>query len=325
MNSLIEIFASLAGILFEHVGAFFSLFSDSGLLPSAGGGVTLALALGATGHGNISEGVLADIRKWHGSINDQYGRIDNILIQSESQTSWSLPMTMAAELTNNRDRLQTLISRCRSSQSSKTEREMRNALLRSTVGYCLMDVKVWAHGEFTAGLMTAEDVHLLGFLLPGETGGYHRKVEATDAVAQVKVKVITADIIRVVIDHSSGENAGPVAHGWPPGVRHALIVIISDDGKTEIYRQPTTRLHNDIRMPDGSHGKQFMIKASFLKHLNDEPRFGAEPTFSMPLTTEELAALHDRQHHEEFEAQIREVERQRLEIEALHAAMNAKK
>jgi multidrug efflux pump subunit AcrB len=33
-------------------------------------------------------------------------------------------------------------------------------------------------------------------------------------------------------------------------------------------------------MPDGSHGKQFIVKASFLKHGDDEP------TFSMPLTTE---------------------------------------
>jgi hypothetical protein len=86
----------------------------------------------------------------------------------------------------------------------------------------------------------------------------------------------------------------------------------------------TTRLHNDVRMPAGSHGKQFIIKASFLKHTNDEPRFGNEPTFSMPLTTEDLAAALDRQHHEEFEAQVRETERQRQEIERLHAELNAK-
>ena len=77
-------------------------------------------------------------------------------------------------------------------------------------------------------------------------------------------------------------------------------------------------------MPDGSHGKQFIIKASFLKHVNDEPRFGNEPTFSMPLTTEDLAAALDRQHHEDFEAQIRETERQRQEIERLHAELNVK-
>jgi hypothetical protein len=68
-------------------------------------------------------------------------------------------------------------------------------------------------------------------------------------------------------------------------VRNILIVITSSDGKTEVYRQVTSRLHNDIRMPNGSHGKQFIIKASFLKHVDDEPRFGNEPTFSMPLST----------------------------------------
>ncbi|MDR1223104.1 MAG: hypothetical protein LBL07_09565 [Tannerella sp.] len=108
------------------------------------------------------------------------------------------------------------------------------------------------------------------------------------------------------------------------GVRNALIVITSSDGKTEVYRQVTSRLHNDIRMPDGSHGKQFIIKAAFLKHMDDEPRFGNEPTFSMPLTTEDLAAALDQQHHAEFEAQMQEVERQRQEIDRLHAELKAK-
>jgi hypothetical protein len=58
--------------------------------------------------------------------------------------------------------------------------------------------------------------------------------------------------------------------------------------------------------------------------VNDEPRFGNEPTFSMPLTTEDLAAALDRQHHEDFETQLQEVERQRQEIERLHAELNAR-
>jgi hypothetical protein len=59
--------------------------------------------------------------------------------------------------------------------------------------------------------------------------------------------------------------------------------------------------------------------------VDDEPRFGNEPTFSMPFTTEDLAAALDRQYHEEFEAQMQEVERQRQEIERLHAEPDAKK
>jgi hypothetical protein len=44
----------------------------------------------------------------------------------------------------------------------------------------------------------------------------------------------------------------------------------------------------------------------------------------MPLTTEDLAAALDRQHHEDFEAQVQEVERQRQEIERMQAALDAK-
>jgi hypothetical protein len=44
----------------------------------------------------------------------------------------------------------------------------------------------------------------------------------------------------------------------------------------------------------------------------------------MPLTTEDLAATIDRQHHEDFETQLQEVERQRQEAERLHAELNAK-
>ncbi|MDR1223105.1 MAG: hypothetical protein LBL07_09570 [Tannerella sp.] len=41
------------------------------------------------------------------------------------------------------------------------------------------------------------------------------RTEATDIVAEVKVKVVNEDFIRVVVDRSAGENAAQVAHGWP--------------------------------------------------------------------------------------------------------------
>jgi hypothetical protein len=102
-------------------------------------------------------------------------------------------------------------------------------------------------------------------------------------------------------------------------VRKALIVITAADGKTEVHRLTTTRLHNDIHMPEGSHGKQFIIKASFLKHLDDAPRFGSDATFSMPLTTKDLAAGIHRQHQDEMEDMLQEIERLRREIERLKA------
>jgi hypothetical protein len=326
MNNLLEISILLVNMIFDHVSMFLSSLSDGGLLLVSGSGVTVAFALGAVVYGSITEGVLASIRRWHGSIDEQFSNINNLVVTvTAHQPLWAMPADLLQQLTDNRDRLQELINKCRTNLASAADRELRNTLLKSTVGLCLVQVKIWAYGEFANGIMTADDVHLLGFLLPGETGGRHGRTEATDIVAEVKVKVVNEDFIRVVVDQSGGENAAQVVHGWPDGVKNVLIVITSADGKTEVYRQMTTRLHNDIHMPDGSHGKQFIIKASFLKHINDEPRFGNEPTFSMPLTTEDLVAALDRQHHEEFEAQMQEVERQRQEIERLHTELNAKK
>jgi hypothetical protein len=297
-----------------------SIFDGAQVSFLAGGGLTLAVALGAVAHGNITEGVLANARRWHGSIDSQFAAINNLTDTLLAHgPEWNVPPEMLSQLTGNRDRLQALINRCRTNDASGADREQRNSLLKSTVGYCLLQVRLWVYGEYATGVMTANDVHLLGFLLPGEAGGHHARAEATDVMAEVKVRVINEDFIRVVIDQSADENAAQVMHGWPTGVRNALIVITAADGKTEVYRQLTTQLHNDIQMPEGSHGKQFIISAAFLKHVNDAPRFGNAPTFSMPLNTKDLAAALDRQHHEDFEEQMREVERQRQEIERLHA------
>ena len=261
--------------------------------------------------------MLANIRKWHGSIDVKFGNIDNIVKRvTAHQTEWNMPADLYAELTGNRDRLQELINKCRTIAASSEDRTLRDSLLKSTVSLCLLQVKIWAYAQFSAGILTADDVHLLGFRLPGETGGRRDRTEGTDAVAEVKV--INEDNIRVVIDQSGGENAAQVVSGWPVGVRYARIVITAADGKTEVYNKLTTRLHNDIPMPKSSHGKQFIIKASFLKHIDDEPRFGNEPTFSMPLTTEDLVISRDRRHQEEFEAQQQEIER-------MQAVLNEKK
>jgi hypothetical protein len=321
MNNFMEMLSQLVSPVFDHTSLFLSALSDAFGLGTESG-LTFAFALSAA---IIPEGVMATVRRWHGSIDDQFGNIDNLVNILAAHPEWPMPAPLLMELNNNRNQLQTLINKCRTPAGSAADRAIRNTLLKSTVGLCLLQVRIWAYGEFTAGVLTADDVHLLGFLLPGETGGHRDRTEATDVVAEVKVSIVNEDFIRVVVDQSAGENAAQVVHGWPPGVRNALIVILAADGTTEVYRQFTTRLHNDIRMPDGSHGKQFIIKASFLKHINDEPRFGNEPTFSMPLTTEDLAAALDRQHHEEFEAHVREVERQRQEIEQLHAELEAKK
>jgi hypothetical protein len=263
----------------------------------------------------LPEGLRVSVRRWHGSIDDQFSNIDNLVNRITAHPAWNFPATLLTQLTANRDQLQTLINKCRTPDASQTDRLLRSALLKSTVGLCLQQARLWAYGAFAVDTLTAEDVHGLGFLLPGETSGHHSHTEATDVHAEVKVSVVSEDIIRVVVDQSEGENAAEVAHGWPRGVKHALIVIYAADGITEVYRTITTRLHNDIQMPAGSRGKLFIIKASFLKHVDDIPRFGNAPTFSMPLTTNDLAAILDRQAHEEYEAHVREIEKHRTEVE----------
>jgi hypothetical protein len=320
MNVLAEILINQAGTVSDLAGSILSCFPDASVLFAAANGGAAVLASGIIAAGNVPDAVLATVRKWHGSIDEQFSCIDNVCnIVQQQQTAWTMPVDMKNELLADRNRLDALIKKCRTPAGSTVDRTLRNSLLKATAGLCLIRVKGWAYGEFAVGNMTADEVHNFGFLLPGEHGGYHGRTEATDVLAEVKAKVINEDFIRVVIDQSAGENAGPVKHGWPHGVRQALIVITAADGKTEVCRQLTTHLYNDIRMPEGSHGKQFVIKAAFLKHIDDEPRFGNEPTFSMPLTTEDLAATLDRQHHEEFEARMQAVEHQRQEIERIQA------
>ncbi|MDR2041901.1 MAG: hypothetical protein LBP98_06230 [Tannerella sp.] len=309
----------LVGLVSGLLNLFFASAVDWETFLSGEGVLTLAFALGTVTCANIPGEVLANIRRWHGKIDEQFDNINNIVTTVQAHQAWNFPQQLSQQLGDNCTQLAALIPKCRSNYGSAADRTLRNSLLKVTVGLCLTQVKSWAYTQYYAGVLTADDVHLLGFFLPGEAGGRHGRTEATDVLAEVKVSILNADFIHVVIDQAANVNAALVAHGWPPGVRQAVIVIMAADGKKEVLRKLTTHLHNDLRMPDGSHGKQFIAKAAFLKHVDDEPKFGPEPTFSMPLTTEDLAATLDRQHHEEFEAQMREVERHRQEVERLKA------
>ncbi|MDR0422895.1 MAG: hypothetical protein LBH72_07790 [Proteiniphilum sp.] len=326
MNVFTQISIILAGAVSGVSGdSFTGIFTDifaafdwNGLLFVAGSGMILAFALGAVTYGDIPAEVLAGIRRWHGTIDEQYNNICNVTdMLTAHQTDWSVPQELLQRLAGNRSELGDLIVKCRSNSGSPADRTLRNSLLKSTVGLCLTHVKSWAFTQCYAGVLTPDDVHLLGFFLPGDNSGRRDRREPTGTLAEVKVSVINMDNVRVVIDQSNVENAALVRHGWPQGVRQALIVILASDGVTEVYRRMTSRLHTDIEMPVGSRGKLFIIKAAFLRHVDDNPKFGPEPTFFMPLTTEDLAAITDRHHHEEFEEQVREVERHRLEMERL--------
>ncbi|MDR1103101.1 MAG: hypothetical protein LBL42_05025 [Tannerella sp.] len=137
-------------------------------------------------------------------VDDRFGNIDNAVnLLTEHQPTWPIPSDLLTLLTGNRNSLQGLINKCRTTSASSADRAQRNTVLKSTVGVCLFRVKIWAYGEFANGTLTADDVHQLGFLLPGETGGHHDRTEVTDITAEVKVSAINADFQFVRRNHDT--------------------------------------------------------------------------------------------------------------------------
>jgi hypothetical protein len=275
--------------------------------------------------GGLSESLVANSRRWHGTIAEQFGNVCNVISVIEAHADWDISPDTMRELKRRRDEVQVLNAKCAAKEATPAEQRHRTSTLKTAVGYCLLQIKLWAYSQFNLGLMSREDVHSLHFLLPGETGGRRARVEPVTEKGSAKVTVLNEDLIHVTIIQSAGENDSQIARGWPKGVRHALIVITGIDGKTEVVRKITTRLRNEIKMPAGSRGKEFTIKVAFLRHVDDEPVFGSQPTFSMPMNTNDVFASLNDHHKEALEQQLREMERQRKEIERLLAELEAKK
>jgi hypothetical protein len=71
---------------------FLSFLSDGGLFWIVGSGLTVAFMLGMASHGGITGGVLAAVRRWHGSIDDQFSNIDNLVTTvTDHQSVWAMP------------------------------------------------------------------------------------------------------------------------------------------------------------------------------------------------------------------------------------------
>jgi hypothetical protein len=148
MENLVAITICLVNTIFDHANMFLSSLSDGGLLLVSGSGVTVAL-IGTVVYGTITEGVLASIRRWHGSIDEQFSNINNLVsVVTAHQPSWSMPPDLLQQLTGNRDQLQELINKCRTNLASAADRELRNTLLKSTVGLCLVQVKYGLMANF---------------------------------------------------------------------------------------------------------------------------------------------------------------------------------
>jgi hypothetical protein len=286
--------------------------------------VVHAIMVAAIGldYGNITPALLSQVAGWHGTIIAQMGCIRTLLDGLvERQSTLSVPNDYITLLTTNLAKLDKLSAKRAKGEITAKELRSRNTTLKLTVAYSLHTIRIWVFGQHADGTLSTDDVHDLGFLLPGEMAGYRGKSDPTDAVAEAKPLIITANMMRVIIDQATVKNAGPVMHGWPHGIRMAILLILADDGETEILRLMTTRLHTDIEMPADCHGKQYIVKAAFLKHVNDTPRWSAGAQFSMPKDTTDLAHALDQQHYEEYEASLRTVEQHHQEIKRLHAEL----
>ncbi|MDR0698710.1 MAG: hypothetical protein LBG28_05775 [Tannerella sp.] len=288
MNDLILILIQWTVDIYGVVDSFFASDADIFNNLITGGATSLALAAGVS-PSNIPEEIRNIVRQWHGSIDKKFTNIDNLVLTIQAHSTWGTPPQFSL-IVSNRALLAALIPKCKSPQGSSNDRARRSTLLKTTVDLCIGTVKLWAYNMYNVNpnVFTIDDLHSLGFLLPGETGGRHSRTEATDATAEVKVIVLSSDRIKVVIDKAVGENAALTKHAWPSGVRMAIIVILAVDDNTEIIRMYTSRLSNKITMPQGSHGKAFIAKAAFLRHVDDAPIFGPQPTFTMPFSTEDL-------------------------------------
>jgi hypothetical protein len=257
----------------------------------------------------IPESVMENIRRWRGGIDDRVANIDNIIQgMTEKKNEWGVSTEMLDKLTESREKLGELMGECGSSYASSNARHERNSLLKALTDYCRKTVRIWAYGQYEAGVMSALDVHRLAFLLPGEQGGRRGRHDPTHELASVKVKLVNAEFVRIILDRAVANNSALVTHSWPHGVRNAIIVILTADGATEVVRQVTSRLHNTISMPEGSHGKAFIVKAAFLKHVDDTPRFSNPIVFSMPLTVVDFDKVLNH-----IEVPMSEMERLRIE------------
>jgi hypothetical protein len=230
---------------------------------------------------------------------------------------------MMSFLNNNRNQLQTLIAFCRTKASSTNDRIDRDSLFKSTIEYCLHDVKFWAFGLLHAGTITLDDFHKMGFLIPGETSGNHERKGATKAKAEVKVRILGPDQIEVVVDQAAENNAAKVKHGKPHGVKYVEVTLYATDTGEEIYNEKSTQLRRKIDIPSQYHGKQLGIKAAFLVHVEDKPNFGDGALFSMPLTTQDLIEAFEHQHQIDMEARAQALEIHKQEIAQVEEELKA--
>jgi hypothetical protein len=326
MKKLTSQFLVVAGVVSFFACLFYNFFANAGF--ATGIGFTTAFAIiGSVGlKAEELASILSAAKRWHGKMDDKMANIDALTnLLKLNVDAWDIPTAMMNFLSNKRNQLQTLVNFCRTRASSPNDKIDRDSLFKVTIEYCLHDIKFWALGLLHAGKITLDDYHKMGFLVPGETGGNHNRSEATDAKAEVKVRILGPNQIEVIVDQAAEENAAQVKHGKPHGVHFIETVIYTADTGEEIYNEKGTHLRKKVDIPAQYHGKQLGIKAAFLAHVDDKPNFSDGALFSMPLTTQDLIAAFESQHEADMEARSKALDVHKQEIAQVEAELNENK
>jgi hypothetical protein len=290
---LLELLFSIVCQAFDQAGELFTFLTGWWEVIGGGGAACLAagdFSVNLDPADKPTEGTLATARQWHGSRRQKLSNARNLLAVLAAHKSWAYSAEVVGKISSTVERAGVLMDKCDSNQASGTDREELKQLMKQLTALCTKQMKFWALNLYGTGEMTLQELHSLGYLVPGERSGPRKRAKESVALGVPRPVVVDADHVSVTVDHAFGENAGQVASGWPGDAKYVLIVIRAADGKTEVFRTISSHLHNTIRMPEGSRGKLFLVRAAFLMHPDDDPKFGIEPTFSMPLTTGDLAA-----------------------------------
>jgi hypothetical protein len=133
MTNLLQILILLA----DNFSGFVNVLLASAINP---GSFLIVFAAAVITYSDIPAEALAAARRWHGTIDDQFSNIDNLVTMIQRHSAWRTPPSVFSQILTNRTQLAALIQKCRSTQGSSADRNLRSVLLKLTVGMCLAQV-----------------------------------------------------------------------------------------------------------------------------------------------------------------------------------------
>jgi hypothetical protein len=129
MENSVQILIQSADVVSGLFDVFFAFVTDPAGIPVAGGTVSPAFAGGIT-RSAIPGEVFAAARHRHGTIDEQFGNIDNPVTLIRSHSAPGTPPQFS-QVTSNRTQPAALLPKDRSVQGSVADRNHRSTLLAS--------------------------------------------------------------------------------------------------------------------------------------------------------------------------------------------------